>query len=649
MPVPKWRETGGEWEPDHTWMTPEELAKCTRAYDAENEELRSPIPTQNVSNGEYFPKPQSKQQKQVEERIKELAETSSRKLGISRRKFLAGTGGMAAALLAMNEVYGKFFKVDPAELFESAAFAANSLPADLFVVDDQLHFVRGRTQITLGAPSLRAIAQGPTSAAFGFPTNPFNPQGFPDEAHSSPYWPWNPKLAAEYMADPTGYVMRVNAFTAPFSGVQDLTAPGAGDAFHISQFIRSVFLDSAVTVGLISNVTAFVTAQPGTNLPVTNVDEARAGEILTAAQTAAARNFINDIAGSRRAMAHGLLYVGTANLDYIRYQIENHRPDAWKGYCISHAAQPGRSAVSTPGALSNPAPLDTSPTALMKQWRQDDEEVAYPTYELIAKEHARLKDEIPGLNTICVHKGLAHGLPDIPENGHPIDLPKACRDWPQLNFVTYHSCIKDTFFDYFAWQQTVAAERGAPGSTIEIMGHMVPNISWTSEYIKLTSEFKNSFAELGTTFASSIINFPTLWAHIIGQLLKFKGADQVVFGSDSLWYGNPQWQLEAFWRFQIPDAIRDKWGYPEVSDGAKRKILGLNLAHLYGLNPSSEKYGKVPANFADLMPLQLKTLLEFNDGAANLTADNLSQLKSSYLALGAEPNTMRYGWVRTTA
>jgi hypothetical protein len=45
----------------------------------------------------------------------------------------------------------------------------------------------------------------------------------------------------------------------------------------------------------------------------------------------------------------------------------------------------------------------------------------------------------------------------------------------------------------------------------------------------------------------------------------------------------------------------------------------------------------------------LKTLLEFNDGAANLTADNLSQLKSSYLALGAEPNTMRYGWVRTTA
>ncbi len=323
--------TGSKPESDHTWMTPEELGKCARAYDVEPEDFRSPIPTRNVSNGEYLPKPQTKQQKQVEERIKELADSASKKLGISRRKFLASSGGMAAALLAMNEVYGKFFKVDPIELVEPAAAAENGLPNDLFVVDDQLHFVRGNTTITLGAPSLRAIAQGPTSAAFGFPTNPFNPDGFPDEAHNDPYYPWNQALVAEYLADQTGYVNSLNN----------------ADAFHFLQFVKSIYLDSQVTVGMISNVTAFVTAQPGTNLPVTNVDEARAGEILTAAQTKAARNFINDIAGSRRAMAHGLLYVGTANLEYIQYQVENHRPDSWKGYCISNAAQPGRSAVST--------------------------------------------------------------------------------------------------------------------------------------------------------------------------------------------------------------------------------------------------------------------------------------------------------------
>ena len=35
MPVPEWKETGGHWEEDHTWLTDEELAKCARAYDAE--------------------------------------------------------------------------------------------------------------------------------------------------------------------------------------------------------------------------------------------------------------------------------------------------------------------------------------------------------------------------------------------------------------------------------------------------------------------------------------------------------------------------------------------------------------------------------------------------------------------------------------
>ncbi len=616
---------------EDSWLSDEELAKCARAYDVEPEDFRSPIPTRNVSNGEYLPKPQTKQQKQVEERIKELADTSSKKLGISRRKFLASSGGMAAALLAMNEVYGKFFKVDPVELVEPAAAAENGLPEDLFVVDDQLHFVRGNTSITVGAPSLRAIAQGPTSAAFGFPTNPFNPDGFLDEAHNDPYYPWNEDLAAQYLADPMGYL---NSLTT-------------ADAFHFLQYVKSIYLDSQVTVGLISNVTAFVTAQPGTNLPVTNVDEARSGEILTAAQTAAARNFINDIAGSRRAMAHGLLYVGTENLEYIQYQVENHRPDAWKGYNITHAAKPGRSALST-GPAKNTAPLEPSgPGVLMKQWRHDDELVAYPTFDLIARYYARLKDQIPGLNCICVHKGLAHGLADIPEFGHPADMPQALTDWPQLNFITYHSCIKDSFFDYFAWQQIVAAESGDPSAIRVVRGQPVPDISWTTEYAALTGEFKNSFAELGSTFAGSVINFPTLWAHIIGQLLKFKGEDQIVFGSDSLWYGTPQWQLEAFWRFQIPDQIRHKWHYPEVSDGAKRKILGRNSARLYGLDTNSKKYGAVPANYESLMPSQLKKLLEFNNGAPDLTADNFSKIKANYLAMGAERSNMRYGWIRT--
>ena len=54
----------------------------------------------------------------------------------------------------------------------------------------------------------------------------------------------------------------------------------------------------------------------------------------------------------------------------------------------------------------------------MRQWRHDDEEVAYPTFELIEKHYQKLKDTKPGFKNICVHKGLAPGPPD-PVRGHP--------------------------------------------------------------------------------------------------------------------------------------------------------------------------------------------------------------------------------------
>ena len=57
------------------------------------------------------------------------------------------------------------------------------------------------------------------------------------------------------------------------------------------------------------------------------------------------------------------------------------------------------------------------------------------------------------------------------------------------------------------------------------------------------------------------MSFPTIVAHIMGQLMKFMGGDRIVFGSDSVWYGSPQWQIEAFWRFQIPAALREKYGF----------------------------------------------------------------------------------------
>jgi uncharacterized protein len=588
MAIDKWNERGKVWEADHGWLDDEQIAKCARADEAEP--FRSPVPTRMISNGEYMPAPQTEKQKQVEARIAELADSASKKIGVDRRRFLTTTGGMAAALVAMNEVFGHFFDVDLVEMFEPVAFAESGAPRDLFVFDDQLHMVRGSQR--RGGAALRAIAQGASSAP-AFTANPYNPKGLPDE-RGEVWGVWNPALVGLPVTD-------ANA--------------------QIVQFIKDVFLDSQVTVGLLSNVTASsVTIGGEERRPPKNVEEALRGEILTAAQTAAARDFVNQISDSTRMLAHGLLYVGKGNLEYIQEQTEKHEPDSWKGYNISNAAK-----------------VDNDPNSLMRQWRHDDEDVAYPTFELIEKTYRKLKAEKPGYNNICVHKGLAPGPPD-PLRGHPGDLPKAAKDWPNLNFITYHACIQPALFLYDSLQEVRAGK----------LRQGVPDISWTTEYALLAAPFKNIYAEIGTTWASSIVTFPTVAAHILGQLMKFMGPDRIVFGSDSVWYGSPQWQIDAFWRFQIPEELRKKYGYPELTPDAKRKILGLNSAKLYGIQGVASRrldrrFKPVPKDYEKRMSDELKTILEF----PGFAADNMSRFKEKYLATGGEPGNTRYGWIRT--
>src|SRR6266540_5815617 len=115
MAAEKWNESGRVWEDDHGLLDAEQIAKCERADLAEA--LRSPVPTRMISNGEYMPVPQTEKQKRVEARIEELADEASKKLGVSRRKFLGSSGGMAAAFVAMNEVFGRMFNVSLIELF----------------------------------------------------------------------------------------------------------------------------------------------------------------------------------------------------------------------------------------------------------------------------------------------------------------------------------------------------------------------------------------------------------------------------------------------------------------------------------------------------------------------------------------------------
>jgi uncharacterized protein len=77
-----------------------------------------PIPSQVVSNEEYHPLPQTAAQKAVEYHLLEMANRNAKKLGTDRRQFLPTRCGLATAFAALNEVFGNFFRIEAAELWE---------------------------------------------------------------------------------------------------------------------------------------------------------------------------------------------------------------------------------------------------------------------------------------------------------------------------------------------------------------------------------------------------------------------------------------------------------------------------------------------------------------------------------------------------
>jgi uncharacterized protein len=656
---------------EDAWLSNQQLARCA---PAETEPFQSPVPTRMVSNGEYMPHPQTRQQQHVEHRIKELADMASKKLGISRRKFLASSGGMAAAFLAMNEVFGKrFFNVSAIELFEPAAAAENAPPKNLFVFDDQTHIVRSSSN---GPQGLRALAQGPgaASTAAGFTPALVPPFGNPDNGRAGnpagvdelggTWTPWNPThlLGSEF---------DVGLLGADFPPNPGPPTTVLGE-FHLGQYINRMYLQSQTAVSIISNANLGL-FNPGGGAPPGNhnIAESLQAEILTGWQTGQCRDFINQLAGSTRALAHGQLYVGIGNLadplfgDYTQWQIENMQPDSWKGYNIAAAAK-----------------VDTNPNSLMVRWRLDDEVVAYPIYQVIVNNKEQLKKH-PGFFNICIHKGLSAsgtqpgGPNNVPQFGNPDDMVKAATDWPQFNFIIYHACIRPGFWVLQSLQDILNLPGSmSPTTLTDTDGHTVPNIRWTTQFAQIaagkyeagsepsssspasTRRLPNVYAELGTTMASMIVTFPTVWAHLIGQLLYYMGENNIVFGSDSMWYGGPQWQIEALWRSQIPDDIADRWHYPPLSEGAKRKILGLNSARLYGLPLAASKYGDGNlATYATAPELQsggrLDTALRGVGyptpvvSASLIPDDRFSKLRRWVEESGRGRIDTRHGWIRT--
>jgi predicted TIM-barrel fold metal-dependent hydrolase len=154
-------------------------------------------------------------------------------------------------------------------------------------------------------------------------------------------------------------------------------------------------------------------------------------------------------------------------------------------------------------------------------------------------------------------------------------------------------------------------------------------IPWATDLAEIPAKHgvKNVYAEIGTAFASCAVASPRFAAAFMGTLLRGLGTERVLWGSDSVWYGSPQWQIEAMRRLEIPDEMRKKHKFAALgsADGrVKTAIFGGNAARLYNV--------------------QVKAAL----GA--ITNDKIAAIRSEYVAAGGKRSNARYGYVaRRTA
>jgi uncharacterized protein len=202
-------------------------------------------------------------------------------------------------------------------------------------------------------------------------------------------------------------------------------------------------------------------------------------------------------------------------------------------------------------------------------WRLDD---ADPGLRQVGHAFIQKAREL-GIKTICAHKGFGGGSP----YATPADVPVAARDFPDVDFVIYHS----------GFERTGPSE----GPYTEATADIGINRLITAMKKQGTAPNQNVYAELGSTWWT-VMRDPTQAAHVLGKLLKHVGEDNVLWGTDCIFYGAPQDQIQAFRSFQISEEFQERYGYPALTKEIKRKVLGLNGARVYGIDPES-----VPCNF----------------------------------------------------
>jgi uncharacterized protein len=186
--------------------------------------------------------------------------------------------------------------------------------------------------------------------------------------------------------------------------------------------------------------------------------------------------------------------------------------------------------------------LYTFDSTSKKGWWFDDEKQAYPIWEACRK---------LGIKNIGCHKGIPFGQ-FYARYAHVEDFDATADDFLDLNFIAYHSA--------WPYHQELAALKG------------------------FKPQRKNLYSEVGSTFAATVSSRPMECAHVLGTLLRDLGPDYVMWGTDSLLWGNPQWQIDAFRKFQIPDQLVEGYGYPKITPEIRRKVFGENAARIWNID-----------------------------------------------------------------
>lgn len=178
-----------------------------------------------------------------------------------------------------------------------------------------------------------------------------------------------------------------------------------------------------------------------------------------------------------------------------------------------------------------------------------------------------------GVRNIAIHKGLSFG-PQSYEHSTCADIGEAAKRHPDINFILYHSG-----FDLAVKEEGFTPGEGKSAG-IDMLCQSLLDAG--------VAPNSNVYAELGSTWRFLMRDMDQA-AHSLGKLVKYCGADNVLWGTDSIWYGSPQDQIQAFRAFEISDEFQEQFGYAPMTKALKAKIFGLNAMVPYKISLAEAK------------------------------------------------------------